>query len=91
MPWATSSAFRKGLVFKEEATAAVEDEAAGVAQASRDKARGRRRLLRLQYSANRCKWMSSTENALYLHTEQQRVTSHNEVTLFVSRPLYFYI
>ena len=45
-------------------------------------------LLRLQYSANRAKWISSTECALYVHTEQQHWTSHHEVPLFLSRPLY---
>ena len=52
-----------------------------VAPASDWKARGRRVLLRLQYSANRSKWMSSTEAAVYVHTEQQYWTSHNEVPL----------
>ena len=52
------------------------------------KSRGRRVLLRLQYSANRSKWISSTECALYVHTEQQHWTSHNESILFLSRPLY---
>ena len=51
-------------------------------------ARGRRVLLRLQYSANSSKWISSTEAALYVHTEQQHCTSHHEVLLFLSRPLY---
>ena len=40
------------------------------------KARSRRVLLRLQHSANRSKWISSTECALYVHTEQQHWTSH---------------
>ena len=52
-----------------------------VAPASDWKARGRRVLLRLQYSANRSKWISSTEAALYVRTEQQYWTSHNEVPL----------
>ena len=43
------------------------------------KARSRRVLLRLQHAANRSKWISSTESALYVHTEQQHWTSHNEV------------
>ena len=73
---------------EEEAAAAVEADVTGVAQADKDRARGLRRLLRLQYSANRCKWMSSTENALYLHTEQQHVASHHEVTLFITRPMH---
>ena len=52
------------------------------------KARGRRVLLRLQHAANRSKWISSTECALFVHTEQQHWTSHNEVPMFLSRPLY---
>ena len=59
-----------------------------VAPVSDWKARGRRVLLRLQYSANRSTWISSTEAALYVHTEQQYWTSHNEVPLVLSRPLY---
>ena len=43
------------------------------------KARSRRVLLRLQHSANRSKWISSTECALFVHTEQQHWTSHSEV------------
>ena len=54
----------------------------------RVKARSRRVLLRLQHAANRSKWISSTECALYVHTEQQHWTSHNEVPMFLSRPLY---
>lgn len=52
------------------------------------KARSRRVVLRLQHAANRSKWISSTECALYVHTEQQHWTSHNEVPLFLSRALY---
>ena len=52
------------------------------------KARSRRVLLRLQHAANRSKWIPSTECALYVHTEQQYWTSHNEVPMFLSRPLY---
>ena len=59
-----------------------------VAPASDWKARGRRVLLRLQYSANRSKWISSTEAASYVHTEQQHWTSRNEVPLFQSRSLH---
>ena len=43
------------------------------------KTRSRRILLRLQHSANRSKWVSSIECALYVHTEQQHWTSHHEV------------
>ena len=50
-----------------------------VAPVSDWKARGRRILLRLQYSANRSKWISSTEATLYAHTEQQHWTSHHEM------------
>ena len=52
------------------------------------KARSLRLLLRLQHAANRSKWISSTESALFVHTEQQHWTSHNEVPMFLSRPLY---
>ena len=45
-------------------------------------------LVSLQHSANRSKMISSTECALYVHTEQQHWTSHNEVPIFTSRPLY---
>ena len=40
---------------------------------------GRRVLLRIQYVANRTKWISSTEAALYVHTEQQHSTSHGDL------------
>ena len=52
------------------------------------KARSRKILLNLQHSANRSKWISSTECALYVHTEQQHFTSHNEVPMFLSRPIF---
>ena len=52
------------------------------------KARSRRVVLRLQHAANRSKWISSTECALFVHTEQQHWTSHHEVPLFLSRGLY---
>ena len=42
----------------------------------------------LQHAANHAKMISSTECALYVHTEQQHWTSHNEVPIFISRPLY---
>ena len=56
--------------------------------ARENKAYARRVLLRLQTSANRAKWISATECALYVHTEQQHWTSHNEVPMFTGRPLY---
>ena len=52
------------------------------------KAGSLRVLRRLQHSANRSKWISSTECAFFVHTEQQHWTSHNEVPMFLSRPLY---
>ena len=52
------------------------------------KLRGRRILLRLQHAANRSKWISSTECALFVHTEQQHWASHNEVPMFLSRALF---
>ena len=52
------------------------------------KKRSRRIWLRLQHSANRSKWISSTECALYVHTEQQHWASHNEVPMFLSRPFF---
>ena len=45
-------------------------------------------LLRLQHTQNRSKWISSTEAALYVHTKQQLWTSHNEVPMLLSVPLY---
>ena len=63
----------------------VEQVASGILAA---KARSRRVVLRLQHAANRSKWISSTECALFVHTEQQHWTSHNEVPLFLSRALY---
>ena len=62
---------------------------AHLATAGKDtKVHARRVLLRLQTAANRSKWISSTECALYVHTEQQHWTSHNEVPLFIGRQLY---
>ena len=52
------------------------------------KVRARRILLRLQHAANRSKWISSTECALFVHTEQQHWASHNEVPMFLSRALF---
>ena len=45
-------------------------------------------MVALQNAANRAKWVSSTESALFVHTEALHWTSHNEVPLFVSRPIY---
>ena len=58
------------------------------AVAQEHKAYARRVLLRLATSANRAKWISATECALYVFTEQQHWTSHNEVPIFTGRPLY---
>ena len=52
------------------------------------KRRAKRVTLRLQHAANRCKWISSTECALFVQTEQSHWTSHNEVPVFLSRPLF---
>ena len=71
--------------------AAAAETSAGSEPASKRtdvQSRSRRVLLRLQHSANRAKWISSTECALYVHTEQQHWTSHNEVPMFTSRALY---
>ena len=45
-------------------------------------------LVALQNAANRSKWISSTESALLVHTEALHWSSHNEVPMFVSRPIY---
>ena len=45
-------------------------------------------LVTLQNATNRAKMISSTECALFVHTEQQHWTSHNEAPMFVSRPIY---
>ena len=45
-------------------------------------------MVALQNAANRAKWVSSTESALFVHTEALHWTSHNEVPLFLSRPIY---
>ena len=60
----------------------------GVLEPVSSQVRSRRVLLKLQYAANRAKWISATECALYVHTEQQHWTSHYEVPMFISRPLY---
>ena len=52
------------------------------------KRRSWRVLVTLQHAANRAKMISSTECALFVHTEQQHWTSHNEVPVFISRPIY---
>ena len=72
----------------EENRIAREAQSSCISAKKSHKARARRIMLRLQYSANRSKWISSTEAALYVHTEQQHWTSHNEVAMFLSRPLY---
>ena len=45
-------------------------------------------MVALQNAANRAKLVSSTESALFVHTEALHWTSHNEVPLFLSRPIY---
>ena len=50
--------------------------------------RARAVLFRLQHAANRAKWISSTEAALYVHTEQQHWSSHTEVPMFLSKALF---
>ena len=72
----------------EENRIARETQSSCVSAKKSYKARARRIMLRLQYAANRSKWISSPEAALYVHTEQQHWTSHNEVPMFLSRPLY---
>ena len=52
------------------------------------KRRSWRVLVTLQLAASRAKMISSTECALFVHTEQSHWTSHNEVPLFISRPIY---
>lgn len=52
------------------------------------KPRAKRVMLRLQFSANKAKWVSSIETAIYVHTEQQHFSSHNEVPMFTSRPFF---
>ena len=67
-----------------ERAAAGHDDAAKVDP----KLRAKRVALRLQFAANRSSWVSSTECALFIKTEQTRWASHNEVPLFLSRPLF---
>jgi hypothetical protein len=45
-------------------------------------------MLRLQHAANRSKWISSFECALFVHGEQTHWISHNELPMFLIRPLY---
>ena len=77
---------------KEEREQAQRVEAGGVPQPANSedelKKRSWRVLVTLQHAANRSKMISSTECALFVHTEQQHWTSHNEVPLFISRPIY---
>ncbi len=72
-----------------------DDEAKESAAASKEnplkvdpKLRAKRVALRLQFSANRSSRVSATECALFVYTEQTRWISHNEVPLFLSRPLF---
>ena len=66
---------------KEEREKAMRLEAGGAPQAANkvDELKGRswRVLVTLQHAANRAKMISSTECALFVHTEQQHWTSHN--------------
>ena len=74
-----------------EKTASAEngDDAAQVAARDAEpKVRGRKVMLRLQHAANRSKWISATESALYVHTEQHHFSTHNEVPMFASRALF---
>ena len=77
---------------KEEREKATRLEAGGLAEpanrADELKRRSWRVLVTLQHAANRAKMISSTECALFVHTEQQHWTSHYEVPLFISRPIY---
>ena len=77
---------------KEEREQAQRAQAGGVPQPANSqdelKRRSWRVLVTLQHAANRAKMISSTECALFVHTEQQHWTSHNEVLLFISRPIY---
>ena len=52
------------------------------------KQRSWRVLVALQNAANRSKWISSTECALFVHTEARHWTSHIEAPMCASRPLY---
>ncbi len=72
-----------------------DDEARERAQATAEnphqvdpKRRAKRVALRLQFAANRSSWVSSTECALFVHTEQTHWASHNEIRVFLGRPLY---
>ena len=77
---------------KEEREKAMRLEAGGLTEPANRmdelKRRSWRVLVTLQHAANRAKMISSTECALFVHTEQQHWTSHNEVPLFISRPIY---
>ena len=77
---------------KEEREKAMRLQAGSVPQPANSvdelKRRSWRVLVTLQHAANRAKMISSTECALFLHTEQQHWTSHFEVPLFISRPIY---
>ena len=87
-----SASGMRNLEAKEELEQAQRVEAGGDPPAANSmdelKKRSYRVLLALQHAANRAKMISSTECALYVHTEQQHWTSHNEVPIFISRPIY---
>ena len=82
----------RNLEAKEELEQAQRVQAGGDPPAANSmdelKKRSYRVLLALQHAANRAKMISSTECALFVHTEQQHWASHNEVPLFMSRPIY---
>ena len=72
----------------------LEDDEAKEAASAQDetqpidpKRRAKRVTPRLQFAANRSSWVSATECALFVHTEQVHWVSHNEVPIFLSRPL----
>ena len=82
----------RNLEAKEELEQAQRVQAGGDPPAANSmdelKKRSYRVLLALQHAANRAKMISSTECALFVHTEQQHWASHNEVPLFISGPIY---
>ena len=72
----------KRLEAKEEQEKAMCIQVEGVPQRANVEADLKRRswrvLVTLQHAANRAKMISSTECALFVHTEQQHWSSHNE-------------
>ena len=82
----------KRLEEKEEREKAMRLQVGGALQPAKLedelKRRSWRVLVTLQHAANRAKMISSTECALFVHTEQSHRTSHNEVPVFASRPIY---